>query len=122
MKRFVIALVFLLTTISLAAADPPFTRRSSQQQHDGLKKYYEVADFRLGGRYDLGNPASWQFGGAGGDALESVGAGQLSTAYTAIGTPRRTDNREITNAVVTNCHCSGDSAEMYEQSAKETAI
>ena len=31
----------------------PFTRRSSQMQHDGLKKTYEIANFRLGGKYDL---------------------------------------------------------------------
>jgi len=48
MKRFVVAFVVLLTTVSLAAAGPPFTRRSSPQQHDALKQYYEVADFRLG--------------------------------------------------------------------------
>jgi hypothetical protein len=27
MKRFVVAFVFLLTTVSLGAAEPPFTRR-----------------------------------------------------------------------------------------------
>jgi homoserine O-acetyltransferase/O-succinyltransferase len=122
MKRFVAAFVVLLTSVSLAAADPPFTRRSSQQQHDGLKKYYEIANFRLGGRYDLANPASWEFGGEGGKTLESLGAGKLRTAYIAVGTPRRNANGEITNAVVVNSYYSGDSTDMYEQWVKGTAL
>jgi homoserine O-acetyltransferase len=122
MKRFVAAFVVLLTSVSLAAADPPFTQRSSQQQHDGLKKYYEIANFRLGGRYDLANPASWEFGGEGGKTLESLGAGKLRTAYIAVGTPRRNANGEITNAVVVNSYYSGDSTDMYEQWVKGTAL
>ena len=122
MKRFVVAFVFLLTTVSLAAADPPFTRRSSQQQHDALKQYYEIADFRLGGRYDLSNPASWEFGGEGGKTLESLGGGKLRTAYIAVGTPRRNAAGEITNAVIINSYYSGDSTDMYEQWIKGTAL
>lgn len=57
MKRFAIAVILLLTSASLALADPPFTRRSSQMQHDGLKQYYEISNFHLGGRYDLDNPS-----------------------------------------------------------------
>jgi hypothetical protein len=49
-------------------------------QHDALKQYYEISNFRLGGRYDLSNPASWEFGGEGGKTLESLG-GKLRTAY-----------------------------------------
>ena len=64
MKRLAVALVLLLTTVSFASADPPFTRRSSQVQHDGLKQYYEIPNFRLGGRYDLDNPSKWVDGGA----------------------------------------------------------
>ena len=122
MKRFVVAFVVLLTTVSLAAADPPFTRRSSQQQHDALKQYYEIADFRLGGRYDLANPASWEFGGEGGKTLESLGAGKLRTGYIAVGTPRRNAAGEITNAVIINSYYSGDSTDMYEQWVKGTAL
>src|ERR1700745_3019587 len=122
MKRFVAAFVILLTSVSLAAAAPPFTRRSSQQQHDGLKKYYEVANFKLGGRYDLSNPANWEFGGEGGKTLESLGAGKLRTAYIAVGTPRRNADGEITNAVIINSYYSGDSTDMYEQWVKGTAL
>jgi len=122
MKRCIVGLAVLLITVSSAFADPPFTRRSSQQQHDALKKYYEIPNFRLGGRYDLANPASWEFGGEGGKTLESLGAGKLRTAYIAVGTPRRNDAGEITNAVVVNSYYSGDSTDMYEQWLKGTAL
>jgi homoserine O-acetyltransferase/O-succinyltransferase len=118
MKRLIVALLFLLTTISVASADPPFTRRSSQVQHDGLKQYYEVANFRLGGKYDLANPSKWVDGGEGGTTLESLGGGKLRTAYIAVGTPKKNAAGEITNAVVINSYYSGDSTDMYEQWVK----
>src|ERR1700724_1280936 len=121
MKRFVIGFVLLLLASSLAAADS-FTRRSSQEQHDGLKQYYEISDFRLGGRYDLGTPSGWEFAGEGGKTLESLGAGKLRTAYIAVGTPRRNSAGEITNAVVISLYCSGDSTDMYEQWVNGTAL
>src|SRR6201998_3340530 len=98
MKRFVLAFILLLTSVSLATADPPFTRRSSQMQHDGLKQYYEIPNFRLGGRYDLDNPSKWVDGGEGGTTLESLGGGKLRTAYIAVGTPRKNSAGEITTA------------------------
>jgi homoserine acetyltransferase len=122
MKRFIVAFIFLLTTVSLASADPPFTRRSSQVQHDGLKQYYEIPNFRLGGKYDLNNPAKWEDGGEGGVTLESLGGGQLRTAYIAVGTPRKNQAGEITNAVVINSYYSGDSTDMYEQWVKGAAL
>ena len=88
MKRYVVSLLLLLVATSLAVAQP-FTRRSSQVQHDGLKQYYEIPNFRLGGKYDLADPKKWEFGGEGGTTLESLGAGKLRTAYIAVGTPRR---------------------------------
>ena len=106
---------------SLAVAQP-FTRRSSQMQHDGLKKTYEIANFRLGGKYDLADPSKWENGGEGGMTLESLGAGKLRTAYIAVGTPRRNAAGEITNAVVVNSYYSGDSTDMYEQWVKGTAL
>ena len=121
MKRFVVGFILLLLATSLAAAES-LTRRSSQEQHDGLKQYYEISDFRLGGRYDLSNPSSWRFGGEGGKTLESLGAGKLRTAYIAVGTPRRNAAGEITNAVVINSYYSGDSTDMYEQWVKGTAL
>src|SRR5215475_4201653 len=122
MKRLIVAFIFLLTTVSLASADPPFTRRSSQVQHDGLEEYYEIASFRLGGKCDLNNPSKWEDGGEGGVTLESLGGGKLRTAYIAVGTPKKNSAGEITNAIVINSYYSGDSTDMYEQWVKGTAL
>jgi homoserine O-acetyltransferase len=121
MKRCLIGLLLLLIGTSLAAAQP-FTRRSSQVQHDGLKKYYEISDFKLGGKYDLAEPSKWENGGEGGTTLESLNGGKLRTAYIAIGTPRRNTAGEITNAVIINSYYSGDSTDMYEQWVKGAAL
>src|ERR1700760_1072676 len=118
MKRLAFALIVLLPSVSFASADPPFTRRSSQVQHDGLKQYFEIPNFRLGGRYDLDNPSKWVDGGEGGTTLESLGGGKLRTAYIAVGTPRTNAAGEITNAIVINSYYSGDSTDMYEQWVK----
>src|ERR1700760_508555 len=122
MKRLAFALIVLLPSVSLAMADPPFTRRSSQPQHDGLKQYYEIPNFRLGGRYDLDNPSKWVDGGEGGVTLESLGGGKLRTGYIAVGTPRKNAAGEITNAIVINSYYSGDSTDMYEQWVKGAAL
>ena len=121
MKRCIVSLLLLLIATSFAVAQP-FTRRSSQEKHDGLKKYYEIPDFKLGGKYDLADPKKWEFGGEGGTTLESLGAGKLRTAYIAIGTPRRNAAGEITNAVVISSYYSGDSTDMYEQWVVGTAL
>src|SRR6185436_19982565 len=121
MRRFFISLLLLLIGTSLAFAQP-FTRRSSQMQHDGLKKTYEIANFRLGGKYDWSDPAKWENGGEGGITLESLGAGKLRTAYIAIGTPRRNTAGDITIAVIVNSFYSGDSTDMYEQWVKCLAL
>jgi homoserine O-acetyltransferase len=120
-KRYVLALLLIIIGSSIAVAEP-FTRRSSQEQHDALKKYFEVSDFRLGGRYDLANPSKWENGGEGGKTLESLGGGKLRTAYIAIGTPRRNAAGEITNAVIISSYYSGDSTDMYEQWVKGAAL
>ena len=39
--------MLLVVRIGVAWAGPPYTRRSSQMQHDSLKPYYEIPDFRL---------------------------------------------------------------------------
>ncbi|MDA9432267.1 alpha/beta hydrolase [Bradyrhizobium sp. CCBAU 51627] len=116
-RRYVLSFVLLMIGTSLAIAQP-FTRRSSQMQHDELKKTYEIENFRLGGKYDLSDPSKWENGGEGGVTLESLGAGKLHTAYIAIGNARRNAAGEITNAVVINSYYSGDSTDMYEQWVK----
>ena len=114
MKRLFVCLALLALSASVAVAQP-FSRRSSQEKHDGLKKYYEIANFKLGDKYDLANPSKWENGGEGGVTLESLGGGKLRTAYIAVGTPRRNAAGEITNAVVISSYYSGDSTDMYEQ-------
>ncbi len=121
MKRILISFLMLVVGTSVAFAQP-FTRRSSQVQHDALKQYYEISDFRLGGRYDLDNPSKWENGGEGGKTLESLGGGKLRTAYIAVGMPRRNAAGEITNAIVVNSYYSGDSTDMYEQWVKGAAL
>lgn len=78
-----------------------------------LKKYYTVPNFKIGGKYDFGNPSSYEFGGQGGVTLESLGAGPAETAYIAVGTPKRNSKGEIINAIVINSYYSGDSSSMY---------
>src|SRR4051812_30168838 len=96
-RRGFIGMIVLLVGTALAVAEP-FTRRSSQMQHDGLKKTYEIANFKIGGKYDLSDPAKFEFGGEGGVTLESLGAGKLRTGYIAIGNARKNPAGEITNA------------------------
>jgi homoserine O-acetyltransferase/O-succinyltransferase len=97
-KRCFVSLILLLVGAGLAVAQP-FTRRSSQMQHDGLKKIYEIANFRLGGKYDLSDPSKWENGGEGGVTLVSLGGEKLKISYIAIGKARRNAADEITNAV-----------------------
>ncbi len=121
MRRIFIVTCLLIAGFSTAWAQP-FTRRSSVEKHDALKQYYEVANFRLGGRYDLNDATKWENGGDGGVTLESLGGGKLRTAYIALGTPRRNAAGEVTNAVIVNSYYSGDSTDMYEQWVKGTAL
>ncbi len=114
MRRLAIFLLVLVCGVSTASAQP-FTRRSSQVKYDELKKYYEISNFRIGGKYDLDDPSKWQDGGVGGTTLESLGGGKLRTAYIALGTPRRNAAGEIINAVVVNSFYSGDATDMYIQ-------
>ena len=109
-----IACTILPATSWAADAKAPLTPPSSVMAQDQLKKYYEIPNFKLGGKYNLdADPASWRNGGEGGTTLESLGAGPLRVAYIAVGTPRRNDKGEITNAVIVSSFYSGDSTYMY---------
>jgi homoserine acetyltransferase len=102
----------LAAEISSASATITPINQIPAQGH--LKKFYEIRDFRLGGRYNLdADPSSWRDGGEGGTTLESLGAGPLRLGYIAVGTPKRNDKGEIINAVVVNTFYSGDSTFMY---------
>ena len=106
------ALVSLLH-VATASAQQPLTPRSVVAKLDGQKLDYVVPNFRIGGKYDLQQPASWADGGAGGTTLESLGAKPARTAYMAMGTPKKNAKGEIVNAVVINSYYSGDATAMY---------
>ena len=95
------------------ASAQPITARSVVAGLDSLKQTYEVSNFRIGGKYDLAKPASWQGGGDGGTTLESLGGKPAHTAYIAVGTPKRNAKGEIVNAIVINSYYSGDATAMY---------
>jgi len=100
----------------------PITARSAVAEHDALKVTVEIPNFRLGGAYDLDDPASFAFGGVGGTTLESLGAGPLRQSYIAVGTPRRDADGRIVNAVVIPSYYSGDATNMYAQWVVGTAL
>jgi len=109
-----VASLVLSAAFALAAhAQQPITARSAVPALDGLKMTYEVRNFRIGGKYDLANPKSWDNGGEGGTTLESLGAGPAKTSYIAVGTPNRNEKGEITNAIVISTFFSGDATSMY---------
>lgn len=73
-RGFAVWLVSVCMTLLAggALAQQPITPRSVAPALDGLKKSYEVKNFRIGGRYDLMNPKAWENGGDGGTTLESL--------------------------------------------------
>jgi homoserine acetyltransferase len=97
-------------TSKMHAITPP-SLIMAQDQH---KKYYEIPGFRIGGKYNLdADPTTWRDGGDGGTTLESLGAPPLKVGYIAVGTPKKNDKGEITNAVIISTFYSGDSTYMY---------
>jgi hypothetical protein len=91
-----------------AAADAALGGGSAGRE----KLTYEVPNFRIGGKYDLAQPAAWADGGVGGTTLESLGAKPARTSYIAMGTPKRNAKGEIVNAIVINSYYSGDATAM----------
>lgn len=86
-----------------------FLDTSCAAAFDGLKQYYRVPGFRLGGAYDLDDEASYELGGTGGTTLESLGAGPCQIGYITLGTPHRGPDGEIDNAILISSFYSGDS-------------
>lgn len=114
--------VALVAAFALPGAAPaadgankfPLTPNSGAMQFDHLKQYYEIPNFRIGGKYNLdADPQTWRDGGEGGTTLESLGAKPLRAAYIAVGTPKRNDKGEIVNAVLVSTFYSGDATNMY---------
>lgn len=89
------------------------TKTSGIPALDGLKRYHTIPRFRLGGIYSPGHPEDFEYGGAGGVTLESLGAEPLRVACITTGTPERDESGKITNAVVISPYYSGDSTFMY---------
>ncbi len=106
-----LVLVFLAVTTGLYAGE--ITRRSGVPALDSLKKYYSIPNFKIGGKYELGNEAAYEFGGTGGVTLESLGAKPLRTAYIAVGTPTKDKDGKIVNAVLISPYYSGDASFCY---------
>lgn len=121
MRSRLLAGVIVVGFISVAAAQP-LTPSASQPALENLKQTYEIADFRIGGKYDLDHPEKWRNGGEGGTTLESLGADKTRTSYIALGTPRRNAGGEIVNAVVVSSYYSGDATDMYLQWVKGTPL
>ncbi|MEJ2717401.1 MAG: hypothetical protein P8182_09725 [Deltaproteobacteria bacterium] len=89
------------------------TSRCGVPSLKSLKKFATIPGFKIGGTYEIGNEAQYEFGGSGGTTLESLGASPLRTAYIATGTPETDENGRITNAVIISSYYSGDSAWCY---------
>lgn len=105
------ALVLFLVATSIYAG--PVTSEVGVPDLAAIKKFETIPNFKIGGKYEIGNPAAYEFGGTGGVTLESLGKGPLRTAYIAVGTPKKNDAGKIINAIIINSYYSGDSSFFY---------
>jgi len=111
---FVGILIFVLLCLRAAAGNTePITSLSAIQTLHSFKKFYFIPNFKMGGNYNLGEEADYEWGGTGGVTLESLGVGPLRVAYIAVGNPIRDEKGKIINAVVINSYIFGDSTNMY---------
>ena len=93
---------------------PLILETSAVDTFDALKRFHQVPGFRIGGAYDLDDPASYANGGVGGTTLESLGLAPAQIGYIELGTPHRGQDGEIDNAVLICPFYSGDSTSMLE--------
>lgn len=116
-RNFITAAALSVMALGAMAQDVPqsekITKHANIAPLGALKQYYEIPNFKIGGKYDLNNPASYEFGGEGGVTLESLGQPALKVGYIATGTPKRNDKGEITNAVIISSFYSGDATSTY---------
>ncbi len=110
---FVSLLLFLSLVMALSAQAASLARTSGIEVLNSLKQYYTVPNFKIGGTYESGNEAAFEFGGSGGVTLESLGSAPLQTAYIAVGTPKKDAQGKIINAVIISSYYSGDATLMY---------
>ena len=116
-KTFSVSLLLSLTltlVMVLSAQAASLTRASGVEALNSLKQYYTVPNFKIGGTYEIGKEASYEFGGSGGVTLESLGSAPLQTAYIAVGTPQKDAQGKIINAVIISPYYSGDATLMYD--------
>jgi homoserine O-acetyltransferase len=107
------ALTLFFVCLAANAYTEPITGLSGVPSLSSLKKFYSVPNFKIGGEYEFGNEAVYDFGGKGGVTLESLGQEPLRVAYIAAGTPERDANGKIINAVIISPYYSGDSTFSY---------
>ena len=110
---FCVVLTVLFFGILSAAAAEPVTGMSGVPELNPLKKFYSIPKFVIGGEYEMGNEAAFEFGGKGGTTLESLGQEPLRVAYIDVGTPQRDKDGKITNAVIISSYYAGDASYMY---------
>jgi homoserine O-acetyltransferase len=114
-KTFFVSLLFsLVLVLALSAQAASLTRSSGVEALNSMKQYYAVPNFKIGGTYEPGKEASYEFGGSGGVTLESLGGAPLQTAYIAVGTPQKDAEGKIINAVIISSYYSGDATSMYD--------
>jgi homoserine acetyltransferase len=111
---FVTLLFSLSLTAAVTAQAAALTRDAGVEALGSLKKFYSIPNFKIGGTYDFSNEAAYEFGGAGGTTLESLGGPPLQTAYIAVGTPQKDAQGKIINAVIISSYYSGDATFMYD--------
>jgi homoserine acetyltransferase len=112
---WVFALVVFFTFMSSAAfgLDKEVTRLTAVPPLHELKQFYHIPNFKIGGTYEYGNEAAYEFGGKGGVTLESLGEEPLRVACITVGTPERDANGKIINAVLISSYYSADASLMY---------
>ena len=87
-------LLFLILVAALSVQAASLTRASGIEGLNSLKQFYTVPNFKIGGTYEFGKEAAYEWGGSGGVTLESLGSAPLQTAYIAVGTPSEGRSRE----------------------------
>ena len=110
---YLVCAAILLVVLAGSAYGKSITRLSGIEALNSLKKFYSVPNFKIGGEYEMGNEAAYEFGGKGGTTLESLGQEPLRVAYIPVGTPKKDANGKITNAVIISPYYSGDATFNY---------
>ncbi len=98
---------------AMLAHGDAITRNSGVPSLDGLKKYYSIPNFKIGGEYEIGKESFYESGGKNGVTLESLGQEPLKVAYIAVGAPKRDKDGKIINAVLISSYYSGDATYSY---------